>query len=47
MSERDPRVDAYLNGLPLWQQQVLGELRDILHEADPAMEETIKRSGRR
>ncbi|MEN2736781.1 DUF1801 domain-containing protein [Microbacterium sp. X-17] len=44
MSGRDPRVDAYLAPLPAWQREVFGELRDILHEADPAMEETIKRS---
>jgi hypothetical protein len=44
MSGRDPRVDAYLAPLPAWQQEVFGELRDILHEADPAIEETIKRS---
>lgn len=44
MSGRDPRVDAYLAPLPVWQQEVFGELRDILHEADPAIEETIKRS---
>ena len=44
MSERDPRVDAYLAPLPAWQQEVFGELRDILHAADPEIEETIKRS---
>ena len=44
MTGRDPRVDAYLAPLPGWQQEVFGELRDILHEADPAIEETIKRS---
>ncbi len=44
MSERDPRVDAYLAGLPAWQREVFGELREILHEADPEIEETIKRS---
>ena len=44
MSGRDPRVDAYLAPLPAWQQEVFGELRDILHEADPAIEETIKRT---
>ncbi|QNE37194.1 DUF1801 domain-containing protein [Leifsonia shinshuensis] len=44
MSERDSRVDAYLAPLPAWQQEVFGELRDILHAADPEIEETIKRS---
>jgi hypothetical protein len=46
MSERDPRVDAYLAPLPAWQREIFGELRDILHEADPAIEETIKRTVR-
>lgn len=44
MSARDPRVDAYLAPLPPWQRELLGELRDIIHEADPEIEETIKRS---
>ncbi|WP_431278014.1 DUF1801 domain-containing protein [Leifsonia poae] len=41
---RDPRVDDYLNGLPDWQREVFGRLREIVHEADPEMQETIKRS---
>jgi hypothetical protein len=40
----DPRVDAYLAALSDWQQQIFGEVRDLLHEADAAIEETIKRS---
>jgi hypothetical protein len=39
----DPRVDAYIEALPDWQQAVCGEVREIVHEADPALEETIKR----
>jgi hypothetical protein len=42
--ERDPRVDAYIDGLPEWQQAICREVRDIVHEADPEVEETIKRS---
>ena len=41
---KDPRVDAYLDALPGWQRAVLQEVRDLLHEADPAVEETIKRT---
>jgi hypothetical protein len=41
---KDPRVDAYLDALPVWQRTVLQEVRDLLHEADPALEETIKRT---
>lgn len=41
---RDPRVDDYLAPLPAWQRDKFIEVRDLLHEADPAIEETIKRS---
>lgn len=44
MPDRDPRVDDYIAQLPGWQQQLFGELRDLIHEADPAIEETIKRT---
>lgn len=40
---KDPRVDAYLDGLPVWQQLTLARVRDLVHAADPAVEETIKR----
>jgi hypothetical protein len=41
---RDPRVDAYMDPLPAWQQAICHEVRDLLHAADPDVEETIKRS---
>jgi hypothetical protein len=41
---KDPRVDAYIDGLPEWQQAICREVRDLVHEADPEIEETIKRS---
>ena len=41
---KDPRVDAYLDGLPAWQQEVCSKVRDLVHEADPEVEETIKRT---
>ena len=41
---RDPRVDAYIAGLPAWQQAICEQVRDIVHAADPEMQETIKRT---
>ena len=42
--EVDPRVDAYLNALPAWQRAVCQRVREIVHAADPAVVETIKRT---
>ena len=39
---RDPRVDAYIAALPEWQQAICREVRDLVHAADPEIEETIK-----
>jgi hypothetical protein len=41
---KDPRIDAYLDGLPRWQREICGRVRDLVHEADPEVQETIKRS---
>ncbi len=41
---RDPRVDDYIDRLPGWQQRICHEVRDLVHEADPEVEETIKRT---
>jgi hypothetical protein len=43
---KDVRVDAYIDALPLWQQEICHEVRDLLHAADPEVEETIKRTVR-
>jgi len=40
----DPRVDAYIERLPGWQQDICREVRDLVHAADPEVTETIKRS---
>jgi hypothetical protein len=40
----DPRVDAYIDALPRWQQAICREVRDLVHAADPEVAETIKRS---
>jgi hypothetical protein len=39
---RDPRVDAYIDALPDWQQAICHEVRDLVHAADPEVVETIK-----
>lgn len=41
---KDPRVDAYLDGLPDWQREIGGRVRDLVHAADPDVQETIKRT---
>jgi hypothetical protein len=40
----DPRVDAYIGSLPDWQQAICREVRDLVHGADQAVTETIKRT---
>ena len=42
----DPRVDAYIDALPDWQADLCRELREVVHAADPDIEETIKRRVR-
>jgi hypothetical protein len=42
--KKDPRVDEYIKALPTWQQAICQEVRDLVHAADPTVEETIKRS---
>jgi hypothetical protein len=39
----DPRVDAYIDALPEWQQAICQEVRELVHAADPDVVETIKR----
>ncbi|MFL6101574.1 MAG: DUF1801 domain-containing protein [Actinomycetales bacterium] len=42
--DADLRVDAYIEALPPWQQDLCRELRELIHAADPEVEETIKRT---
>src|SRR4051812_22149434 len=42
--EKDPRVDEYIDALAPWQQEICRQVRELVHKADPAMSETIKRS---
>ena len=41
---RDSRVDAWIEALPPWQQAVCREVRELVHAADPDVQETIKRT---
>ncbi|HYU67635.1 MAG TPA: DUF1801 domain-containing protein [Jatrophihabitantaceae bacterium] len=40
----EPRVDAYIDALPEWQQAICREVRELVHGADPEVIETIKRT---
>src|SRR4030081_2302490 len=42
----DQRVDAYIDTLPDWQQDICREVRELVHAADDGVSETIKRTNR-
>jgi hypothetical protein len=42
---KDPRVDAYIDALPGWQQAICRQVRDLVHTADEEVTETIKRTS--
>lgn len=42
----DPRVDAYIDSLPSWQQVICRQVRALVHAADREVTETIKRANR-
>jgi hypothetical protein len=44
MGQSHPGVDAYIERLPEWQQQLCRRLRAVIHAAEPQIQETIKRS---
>lgn len=41
---KDPRVDGHIDGLPDWQQAICRRVRDLIHAADPEIEDAIKRT---
>jgi hypothetical protein len=41
--DADPRVDQYIDALPDWQQAICHQVRELVHAADPDVQETIKR----
>jgi len=40
--EQDPRVDTYIDTLPVWQQEICQQVRDLVHAVDPEVAETTK-----
>ena len=42
--QRDPRVDAFVAALPGRQQDICAQVSELVHAADPAVAETIKRT---
>jgi hypothetical protein len=44
--QSDPRVDAYIDALPEWQQAICRQVRELVRAADREVEETIKRTDR-
>jgi hypothetical protein len=42
----DPRVDAFIDALPAWQQAICRKVRALVHAADPEVVETIKFTDR-
>jgi len=41
--DTDPRVDEYIGARPEWQQAICRQVRELVHAADPEVQETIKR----
>jgi hypothetical protein len=43
-NKRDPRVDAYIEALPRWQQAICRQVRRLVHATDSEVVETVKRT---
>ncbi|MDT4893237.1 MAG: hypothetical protein QOE97_2272 [Pseudonocardiales bacterium] len=41
---KEPRIDAYIDALPRWQQDICHQVRDLVHSVDDEVMETIKRT---
>jgi hypothetical protein len=42
--DADPRVDAYINALPDWQQSICHQVRELVHSVDQDVTEIVKRT---
>ena len=42
----DERVDSFIQALPGWQKEICLRVRQLIHEVEPDIEETIKRGDR-
>ncbi len=43
---KDARIDDAIEALPEWQRLVATQVRELIHQAEPEIEETIKRGDR-
>lgn len=43
---RNSQIDNFIDALPDWQKDICTKVRQLIHEAEPAIQETIKRSSR-
>lgn len=46
MTTPHTQVDAFIEQLPPWQKDICTRVRQLIHEAEPQIEETIKRDDR-
>jgi hypothetical protein len=44
MAARDSRIDEFVAALPTWQRDRCARVRELIHAAEPEIEETIKRT---
>lgn len=42
--QANKQIDRYIASLPAWQAAICQQVRDIVHQADPEVTETIKRN---
>jgi hypothetical protein len=42
--QTDPGVDAYIDRLPGWQQDICRAVRELVHAVDPEVREVVKRT---
>ncbi len=45
-ASRNSQIDTLINALPAWQKDICTKVRQLIHEAEPDIEETIKRKDR-
>jgi hypothetical protein len=45
-SAHKDQIDSFINALPDWQKDICTKIRQLVHEAEPEIEETIKRGDR-
>jgi hypothetical protein len=43
---QNDQVSSFINSLPQWQKDICSRVRQLIHQAEPDIEETIKRGDR-